>query len=73
MENHQAVEGEEEEDEVRPMAEEDGAVVSSLTMERVAAAKQFIESHYKAQMKHIQERKERYTFFFYFFSFSSQL
>ncbi|KAJ9688074.1 hypothetical protein PVL29_014028 [Vitis rotundifolia] len=28
-------------------------------MERVAAAKQFIESHYKAQMKLIQERKQR--------------
>jgi len=28
-------------------------------MERVAAAKKFIESHYKSQMKHIQERKER--------------
>ncbi|KAE7998512.1 hypothetical protein FH972_003051 [Carpinus fangiana] len=54
MENHQ-----EEEDGVRPMAEEEGTVVSSLTMERVAAAKQFIENHYKAQMKHIQERKER--------------
>ncbi|GMH16533.1 hypothetical protein Nepgr_018374 [Nepenthes gracilis] len=32
---------------------------SNLTMERVAAAKQFIENHYKSQMKHIQERKER--------------
>jgi hypothetical protein len=59
MENHQ-----EEEDGVRPMAEEEGTVVSSLTMERVAAAKQFIENHYKAQMKHIQERKERYHFGF---------
>ncbi|XVF35070.1 hypothetical protein REPUB_Repub18cG0113300 [Reevesia pubescens] len=33
--------------------------VTSLTLERVAAAKQFIEGHYKAQKKHIQERKER--------------
>ncbi|KAF9612585.1 hypothetical protein IFM89_002181 [Coptis chinensis] len=32
---------------------------SSLTMERVAAAKQYIENHYRAQMKNIQERKER--------------
>ncbi|KAI7749373.1 hypothetical protein M8C21_000723 [Ambrosia artemisiifolia] len=32
---------------------------SSLTMEKVAAAKQFIENHYKTQMKNIQERKER--------------
>ena len=34
-------------------------VGSSLTMERVAAAKQFIENHYRNQMKNIQERKER--------------
>jgi serine/threonine kinase 38 len=33
---------------------------SSKTMERVAAAKKFIEGHYRAQMKNIQERKERY-------------
>lgn len=32
---------------------------STLTMEKVAAAKQFIENHYKTQMKNIQERKER--------------
>ncbi|KAL8503852.1 hypothetical protein ACS0TY_022538 [Phlomoides rotata] len=32
---------------------------SSLTMEKVAAAKQYIENHYKNQMKSIQERKER--------------
>ncbi|GLT45049.1 hypothetical protein SLA2020_189130 [Shorea laevis] len=65
MENQEnAVEEEEGEDEVGPMAaevveEEDGQIGSSLTMERVAVAKQFIENHYKAQMKHIQERKER--------------
>ncbi|KAL6838729.1 hypothetical protein ACP4OV_031443 [Aristida adscensionis] len=35
------------------------AVGSTLTMERVAAAKKFIENHYRAQMKNIQERKER--------------
>lgn len=35
------------------------ATGSSLTMERVAAAKQFIEDHYKAHRKNIQERKER--------------
>ncbi|XP_020690310.1 serine/threonine-protein kinase tricorner isoform X2 [Dendrobium catenatum] len=44
-------EGAEEEDEEK--------TVSSLTMVRVAAAKQFIESHYKAQKKNIQERMER--------------
>ncbi|KAG9451801.1 hypothetical protein H6P81_004705 [Aristolochia fimbriata] len=32
---------------------------SSLTLEKVAAAKQYIENHYRAQMKNIQERKER--------------
>ncbi|RVW43860.1 putative serine/threonine-protein kinase ndrA [Vitis vinifera] len=39
--------------------EEEEVMGSSLTMERVAAAKQFIESHYKAHMKLIQERKQR--------------
>ncbi|KAK9102515.1 hypothetical protein Sjap_019769 [Stephania japonica] len=38
---------------------EEGSLGSSLTMEKVAAAKKFIENHYKAQMKNIQERKER--------------
>lgn len=38
------------------------AVGSTLTMERVAAAKKFIESHYRSQMKNIQERKERYPY-----------
>lgn len=47
--------------EVGPMAgeEDESQVGSSLTLERVAAAKQYIESHYKAQTKHIQARKER--------------
>ncbi|EOY30371.1 PREDICTED: serine/threonine-protein kinase 38 isoform X1 [Theobroma cacao] len=62
MENQKKEEMEGEEDEVGPMAgevaEEEEGEVTSLTLERVAAAKQFIESHYKAQMKHIQERKE---------------
>ncbi|KAF8390151.1 hypothetical protein HHK36_024673 [Tetracentron sinense] len=40
-----------------PSVEE--ALGSSLTMEKVAAAKQFIESHYRAQMKNMQERMER--------------
>ncbi|KAJ4765967.1 Serine/threonine-protein kinase 38 [Rhynchospora pubera] len=34
-------------------------VGSSATMERVAAAKKFIENHYKTQMKTFQERRER--------------
>ncbi|KAI5674328.1 hypothetical protein M9H77_14692 [Catharanthus roseus] len=32
---------------------------SSLTLERVAAAKKYIEDHYRSHMKHIQQRKER--------------
>lgn len=46
----------------REMEEESGeeeVLGSSLTMEKVAAAKQFIENHYRTQMKTIQERKER--------------
>jgi hypothetical protein len=55
---NKAKEDEEEEEE-----EEGGDQVgSSLTLERVAAAKIFIENHYKAQMKHIQQRKERFHF-----------
>lgn len=38
---------------------EEEVLGSSLTMEKVAAAKKFIENHYKNQMKSIQERKER--------------
>lgn len=33
---------------------------SNVTKQRVAAAKQYIENHYKEQMKSLQERKERY-------------
>ncbi|CAA0829318.1 AGC (cAMP-dependent- cGMP-dependent and protein kinase C) kinase family protein [Striga hermonthica] len=33
--------------------------VSSVTLERVAAAKKFIESHYRSHMKDMQERLER--------------
>lgn len=33
---------------------------SSVTKQRVAAAKQYIENHYKTQMKSLEERKERY-------------
>jgi serine/threonine kinase 38 len=35
---------------------------SSITRQKVAAAKQYIENHYKSQMKSLQERKERYVF-----------
>lgn len=33
---------------------------SSTTQQKVAAAKQYIENHYKEQMKTLQERRERY-------------
>lgn len=36
---------------------------SNVTEQRVAAAKQYIENHYKKQMKDLQERRERYEFF----------
>lgn len=45
---------------------EDEILGSSLTMEKVATAKKFIENHYKTWMKSIQERKERCSFFFFF-------
>jgi len=34
---------------------------SNITRQKVAAAKQYIENHYKSQMKNLQERKLRYT------------
>ncbi|PKA64059.1 Serine/threonine-protein kinase [Apostasia shenzhenica] len=37
----------------------DEAPLSNVTKQRVAAAKQFIENHYKNQMKSMQERRER--------------
>lgn len=37
-------------------------VPSNVTKQKVAAAKQYIENHYKKQMKSLQERKERYEF-----------
>lgn len=39
--------------------QDDDQEMSSLTLERVAAAKNFIENHYRAHRKHIQERKQR--------------
>ncbi|XP_065849282.1 uncharacterized protein [Euphorbia lathyris] len=53
---------EEHDEDVGHMAgdeEEEGEAGSSLTLERVAAAKIFIENHYKSQMKHIQQRRLR--------------
>ncbi|XP_027349054.1 serine/threonine-protein kinase tricorner-like [Abrus precatorius] len=39
----------------------DETSLSSTTKQKVAAAKQYIENHYKEQMKNLQERKERRT------------
>ncbi|KAG9445696.1 hypothetical protein H6P81_011824 [Aristolochia fimbriata] len=41
----------------KPPANEDAP--SNATKQKVAAAKQYIENHYKEQMKSLQERKER--------------
>jgi len=40
----------------KPLSAEEA---SNITKQRVAAAKQYIENHYKEQMKNLQERKER--------------
>ncbi|XP_028765476.1 serine/threonine-protein kinase 38 [Neltuma alba] len=39
----------------------DDEALSSTTKQKVAAAKQYIENHYKEQMKNLQERRERRT------------
>jgi serine/threonine kinase 38 len=66
MENHmvkeeivEVIDGEQEEEENVVGGDGEDDVVSTLTMERVEAAKKFIENHYRSQMKHIQERKEK--------------
>uniref|UniRef100_A0A175YKR7 non-specific serine/threonine protein kinase n=1 Tax=Daucus carota subsp. sativus TaxID=79200 RepID=A0A175YKR7_DAUCS len=38
---------------------EENGEVAKETLERVAAAKKYIESHYKSHMKHIQDRRQR--------------
>ncbi|CAL1383294.1 unnamed protein product [Linum trigynum] len=38
---------------------DDDEALSNTTKQKVAAAKQYIENHYKEQMKNLQERKER--------------
>jgi len=42
----------------------DDGSLSDVTKQKVAAAKQYIENHYKEQMKNLQERKERYDSFY---------
>ena len=41
----------------------DEEALSNVTKQKVAAAKQYIENHYKEQMKSLQERKERYDLY----------
>ncbi|KAM7254052.1 hypothetical protein ACFE04_031734 [Oxalis oulophora] len=41
--------------------DEEDSTMSDTTKQKVAAAKQYIENHYKEQMKNLQERKERRT------------
>lgn len=36
---------------------------SNATKQKAAAAKQYIEKHYKEQMKNLQERRERYDLY----------
>lgn len=52
-----AAEEDEEESEEQPL-------MSTLTLERVGAAKKFIQDHYKTHMELIQQRKERSFFTF---------
>lgn len=42
-----------------PSGPVDEAALSNITKQKVAAAKQYIENHYKEQMKSLQERRER--------------
>lgn len=49
--------GAEENDELDSQTDEEA--LSIITKQKVAAAKQYIENHYKEQMKNLQERKER--------------
>ncbi|KAK6120392.1 hypothetical protein DH2020_045872 [Rehmannia glutinosa] len=49
----------EEEEMEEQLVEEEEELGSSLTLERAAAAKQFIENHYKSHMKNMQERRQR--------------
>lgn len=46
-----------EDGESNPQMDEEA--LSNITKQKVAAAKQYIENHYKEQMKNLQERKER--------------
>lgn len=56
-----ASEDDESKDSQPPLTAEEA---SNITKQKVAAAKQYIENHYKEQMKNLQERKERYVLAF---------
>ena len=43
---------------------EDEGLVSNSTLEKVVAAKKYIEDHYNKRMRHIQQRKERWNLVF---------
>lgn len=45
----------------------DEEALSNVTKQKVAAAKQYIENHYKEQTKNLQERRERYVYGGYLF------
>ncbi|KAI9080963.1 hypothetical protein K1719_037124 [Acacia pycnantha] len=47
---------------VDPNQPVDEEALYNTTKQKVAAAKQYIENHYKEQMKNLRERKERRTF-----------
>lgn len=44
---------------------EEKGEVAKETLERVAAAKKYIESHYKSHMKHFNDRRQRYDYISY--------
>lgn len=44
--------------------EEEEDLGSSFTMEKVAAAKNFIENHFKSHMKDMQQRRQRYLYLY---------
>ncbi|KAI5596934.1 hypothetical protein BDE02_02G034500 [Populus trichocarpa] len=50
-----------DEDNEDTISEMDEEAHSNVTKQKVAAAKRYIENHYKEQMKNLQERKERRT------------
>lgn len=60
MERNQKKTGDDENKEFEEKGE-----VGKETLERVAAAKKYIESHYKSHMKHFYDRRQRYDYISY--------